>query len=92
MHFVGIHILSDMNNLALTTTVPRDHSLLLCLKTKDGLVHLRLEDFEMEDWNELLESVSMHPSLRSLDLTTDSMDNAPKRDVTKASCRYAFSQ
>jgi hypothetical protein len=54
------------------------------LRENKGLVHLRLEDCEVEDRNELLESVSMHPSLRSLDLCCPRIHTTEKEDFTKA--------
>jgi hypothetical protein len=61
-------------------------ALAAALHENKGLVHLAFHVCEMDDWNELLESASMHPSLRSLDLTLrDSLNIYPKkrRELTK---------
>jgi hypothetical protein len=56
------------------------------LRVNKGLVHLGLLDFEMNEWDGLLESISIHPSLRSLNLKVWggwNNDSKKRREVTK---------
>jgi hypothetical protein len=61
-------------------------ALAAALHENKGLVHLAVHYHTMYESGliELLKSISLHPSLRSLDLTMDRMDIDPKKRITKA--------
>jgi hypothetical protein len=55
------------------------------LRENKGLVHLAFSEYEMDDWKDLLDSLSKHPSLRSLDLQMhDWYTDEETREFTKA--------
>jgi hypothetical protein len=63
-------------------------ALIAALRENKGLVHLKVKYFgdDESDWTEHLESISLHPSLRSLDLNLRHTDIDPqtRREFTKA--------
>jgi hypothetical protein len=61
-------------------------ALATALHANKGLVHLAVEfdELDVTGWTELLAAISLHPSLRSLDLRCRSWDAKEKRDLTKA--------
>jgi hypothetical protein len=90
MHFMVIQILSDLNSLALTITRVTQ-ALAAALRQNEGFAHLAVDFLALgigaSEWTELLKSISLHPSLRSLDSNLHHglhVDLTKRREITKA--------
>jgi hypothetical protein len=99
-HLSSERLVAFMNALRGNTNLERLHGLLLdsqvtralaaALHENKGLVHLTAYFGALNaiDWTELLEAISLHPSLRSLDLTMQQSNSdillEKRREVTEA--------